>query len=216
MAKIQSVTTPSGLPGLAVQNIAGSLLAAVDWNAKGHLLKPGSRSTVTKVEVGDTSYVFKQYKSLKLHRRIRYALTRSRARQSWENGQRMADLGLPVVRPLAFFEESNWGIPGRALLIMPFQHGTPLDEFSPHEKVVPALKDFFRKMAEHQITHGDLKATNIIVDETGSPHFIDIDASQCHRSTKTYLKARAKDEARFLRNWQNYPEAMEVFRNIFD
>lgn len=216
MANIRKVTTPSGLPGLALDGFNDALLASINWDSKGELLKPGSRSTVTKVKVEDTLYVFKQYKSLRLHRRIRYALTRSRARQSWENGQTMADLGLPVVRPLAFFEESFLGIPGRSLLIMPFQKGTPLDEFSALDEIVPRLKETFQKMAENEVTHGDLKATNIIVDDQGQPHFIDIDASRIHRSADSYLKARAKDEARFLRNWRDSPEAGEIFRDIFE
>ena len=203
MAKIQNVTTATGLSGLALNNVPEDLLSAIDWDVPGSLLKPGSRSVVTRVEIGETSYVFKQYKSLGLHRRIRYALTRSRARQSWKNGQLMADFGLPVVRPLAFFEESKFGIPGRSLLIMPFQ------------KVLPFLEEIFQTMSRHRITHGDLKATNILIDEDANPHFIDIDASQIHRSKASYLKARQKDEARFQKNWVDDPNARKIFQTIF-
>ena len=215
MAKIQNVTTATGLSGLALNNVPEDLLSAIDWDVPGSLLKPGSRSVVTRVEIGETSYVFKQYKSLGLHRRIRYALTRSRARQSWKNGQLMADFGLPVVRPLAFFEESKFGIPGRSLLIMPFQKGTPLNEYPHPEKVLPFLEEIFQTMSRHRITHGDLKATNILIDEDANPHFIDIDASQIHRSKASYLKARQKDEARFQKNWVDDPNARKIFQTIF-
>ncbi len=215
MTKIRKITTAAGLSGLALNSAPEDLLSTINWDVPGSLLKPGSRSVVSRVEIGKTSFVFKQYKSLGFHRRVRYALSRSRARQSWQNGQIMADLGLPIVRPLAFFEECHWGIPGRALLIMPFQKGTPLNEYSTPEKVAPFLKEVFQSMSRNRITHGDLKATNILVDEHARPHFIDIDASMIHRSKASYLKARQKDEARFQKNWQDTPNALKIFQTIF-
>ena len=186
------------------------------WDLPGDLLKAGSRSTVTRVDLGENAYVFKQYKSLALHRRIRYALVRSRARQSWENAQTLADFGLPIVRPIAFFEETFLKIPGRALLIMPFQKGTPLDEYQDMERVAPKLKAIFNSMAHHQVTHGDMKASNIIIAENGDPQFIDIDASLIHRSQTAYLKARQKDKARFLKNWEGNGKARAIFAEVFD
>ena len=70
-------------------------------------------------------------------------------------------------------------------------------------------------MSRHRITHGDLKATNILIDEDANPHFIDIDASQIHRSKASYLKARQKDEARFQKNWVDDPNARKIFQTIF-
>lgn len=215
MSSIRKISSPLARQALALDSTPDSLLSAAQWDLKGTLLKPGSRSTVTRVEFENRSYVFKQYKALSLHRRLRYALTRSRAQQSWENGQTLADLGIPVVRPIAFFEESSWGIPRRSLLIMPFLKGTPLDQYSGLQEIEPTLRKIFRTMAKHRITHGDLKANNILVDDEGRPHFIDIDASKIHNREASYLKARKKDQERFLRNWQNHPEGKDAFGKIF-
>lgn len=216
MPSVRNIDSPLAGRALALDDTPNELLSAAAWDIQGTLLKPGSRSTVTRVDLAGKAYVFKQYKALSLNRRLRYAFTRSRARQSWENGQAMADFGLPIVRPLAFFEESNLGIPGRSLLIMPFQEGIPLHEYEDLEKVAPALREIFRKMADHKITHGDLKATNILIDRNGSPHFIDIDASRIHSNDSSYRAARQKDEERFLRNWEDHPEGQRVFREIFN
>lgn len=214
MVKIRNIII-NKLRGLVHENTPPELLENISWDLPGTSLKKGSRSTVNRIEIGRNSYVFKQYKSLKLHRRLRYALTRSRARQSWENGQTLSDLGIPVVRPLAFFEETFLKIPQRALLIMPFQEGTSLDKYPHLDKIAPSLKEIFKTMAEHRVTHGDLKATNILIDKNGNPQFIDIDASLVHRQEKSYQKARQKDEARFLKNWQDNPEAAAIFSDIF-
>jgi len=200
---------------MALDSTPKDLLTAVQWDLKGKVLKAGSRSLVTQVDVGAHSYVFKQYSPLAFRRRLRYALTRSRARQSWENGQMLADLGLPVIRPLAFFEELKLGIPQRSLLIMPFQPGTPIDEYPQLTQIQPILRKVFMKMAQHQITHGDLKATNIIIDEKAQPHFIDIDASQAHSKKSSYRKARKKDEELFLKNWHDHPENRQIFEGVF-
>lgn len=216
MVKIHPINRSNHLPGLALESAPPELLKIMHWDLPGDLLKAGSRSTVTRVEVGANAYVFKQYKSLALHRRIRYALTRSRARQSWENGQALADFGLPIIRPIAFFEETFIKVPGRALLIMPFQKGTPLDEYKDMESVAPKLKAVFNSMARHQVTHGDMKASNIIIAENGDPQFIDIDASLIHRSRTAYLKARQKDKSRFLKNWEGKEKASAILAEVFD
>ncbi len=207
--------TISGVQGLAVDSLPDELVREIKWDMPGTILKPGSRSTVTQVDLRGKSLVIKQYKSLSLRRRLRYALTRSRARQSWETGHAMADLGIPIVRPLAFCEETRFGIPRRALLISPFQKGTSLDQYDHPEEVSSNLRAVFKKMAENKITHGDLKASNIIIDEDGQAHFIDNDAAHLHRSPKRYQKARKKDEKQFFLNWQSDPRRQEAFRDIF-
>ena len=217
------IVAADGTAGTAEEDLPSALvdfLASPEklWRPTGDVLKPGSRSTVTRTTVDGTDYVIKQYKAMPFHRRVRYALTRSRARQSWQNGQVMARLGIPVVRPLALLEESSLGIPARAILIMPYQVGDFLSEaHAPGiAGVATALHEVFALMRRHRITHGDLKATNIIIDETGAPHFIDLDATLIHTSEQAFARARAKDEARFRRNWEDGSPLAEALAGVFD
>lgn len=189
----------------------------------GKVLKPGSRSTVSLIEADGRSYVLKQYKSLALHRRLRYALTRTRAEQSWETGQAMAALGLPVARPLAVLVERRFGIPARAVLLMEHIEGPSLADLvegsadsGTLRDIARQLRETFARMEDHHVVHGDLKASNIIIRAGGRVALIDIDAAEVAVSGARFRRLRGKDRLRFLRNWEKSPEAAEIFRGVFD
>lgn len=187
------------------------------------MLKNGSRSTVLRTEIDGAPYILKIYKKMAFHRRLRYALTRSRAFQSWDSGQSMAEAGIPVAQPLAILEERNFCIPGRSILLMPVAHGNDLltlvqeNKLSSEqlEKIAVKLTAIFEQMKAASLTHGDMKATNILIDDQLNPMLIDIDGAILHRSAKSLEALRAKDAARFMKNWQIHPEAQEVFRDVF-
>lgn len=201
-------------PGLASSELPADLLKQISFSTPGQILKPGSRSTVTRLDLESGSYVFKTYKKAALHRRIRYALTRSRARQSWEMGLRLTELGFPVVSPLALFEEKSLGIPSRALLIMPFQGGLPITETTALEPAAQGIKAYFTLARKHLISHGDLKGSNILISPSSEIHFIDIDASQIHPSPTSFEKAHLKDQTRFLENFHTRPADLSLLKKI--
>ena len=220
MAKIKT-NTAGNLPA----NVNDFLKSFSDsWEVEGSILKKGSRSTVKSIQVGSHELVIKIYKKMPLHRRFRYALTRSRARQSWESAQVMLAAGIPVAQPLALLEEHQLGIPSRAALLMETASGEDLlglverNELTPDQiaTIAQSLQSIFCTMRVAKITHGDLKATNIIIDRDLQPVFIDIDAAQQHRSTASYRKLQVKDECRFLANWQSTPEVAKAFAQVFE
>ena len=218
----REIVGDDGITGLAEEDLPLPLLELLAspekrWQARGDILKPGSRSTVSRLRFADADFVIKQYKALQLHRRIRYALTRSRARQSWENGQVMARLGIPVVCPIALMEERSLGIPSRSILVMPYQAGGFLSEehLPDIARISASLREVFASMKSHRITHGDLKASNIIIDEDLTPHFIDLDATMLHSSTRSFERARSKDEDRFHRNWEQGSPMSKALAEVF-
>lgn len=58
----------------------------------------------------------------------------------------------------------------------------------------------FRTLNDLRISHGDLKASNLLWYE-GRVFLIDLDAMQQHRSPFRYVRAWQRDRARLLRNW---------------
>lgn len=188
----------------------------------GDVLKPGSRSTVTEVIIHDEVYVLKLYKRLSLRRRLRYALTQTRARQSWQMGITMAELGIPVACPLAILEWFSMGIPTHSSLLMHKIDGPSLTDFiktanpDATAHIVTQLSNVFSLMKRHRITHGDLKSDNILIDKNLQPHFIDLDASIKHRHSRSYEKHQQKDQIRFMKNWQKLPEVAQAFSCVFD
>lgn len=191
------------------------------WKPWGEVLKPGSRSTVTEIKLGGVAYVLKQYKRMVLRRRLRYAVTRTRSEQSWEQGQLMAALGLPVGRPLAILVERRFGIPARSKLLMESVRGTAILKvaeeeggFARLEAARPHLEKFFERMAECQLIHGDLTGSNVFLDEENRPTFIDLDGSRHIRSASAYWRARPEERRSFMKNWKTMPEVDELFRDV--
>jgi Ser/Thr protein kinase RdoA (MazF antagonist) len=70
----------------------------------------------------------------------------------------------------------------------------------PPEAVGEALQQLFSQLAAARISHGDLKATNLLWD-SGRIALIDLDALQVHRRHASWRRAAAVDRARLIRNW---------------
>jgi tRNA A-37 threonylcarbamoyl transferase component Bud32 len=193
------------------------------WEPRGTVLKPGSRSTVTEIGIGKERYVLKQYKKMVLRRRLRYAVSRTRSEQSWEQGQLLARLGFSVARPLAILVERKWGIPARSKLLMEVATGDSLATLLAAEgpaarerlkAVAPRLREVFARMARLRLIHGDLTASNVIIGEDNKPTFIDLDGSFCVRSEVLYERLREKDVHGLTKNWKEDPVAAEIFDGV--
>jgi hypothetical protein len=155
-----------------------------------------------------------------LHTAIHMPL-RSRARWSWLNGRKLLKAGVPTPQPLACVEERRHGVlhlrsylltefvPGRSLLDL--VHSRTLS----HEQLADLAKQFTRiwqSLGQLRAGHGDMKATNFIVDPHGKLWLIDLDGLRIHHSATLLRRERRNDLTRFMRNWQERPEVAAIFR----
>jgi len=172
---------------------------------KGQMLKDGNTCTVARVEVGGHALVVKRY-NLKS---FRHALSRfwrpSRAWHSWVAGHRLAFYGIATPAPLAMFEERVGPIRRRAFLVTEFCPGENLlQRLSPDREPDPAeaaaITAFFGALFRLKISHGDMKATNLIW-HAGRLVVIDLDAMIQHDSHAAFVRDWRRDRVRFLRNW---------------
>jgi serine/threonine protein kinase len=67
-----------------------------------------------------------------------------------------------------------------------------------HSTTTQQLKELLDKLAEQQITHGDLKHSNILITKDG-PILTDLDAMQIHRFSWTFKIRRLKDLQHFTK-----------------
>ena len=171
----------------------------------GVLLKDGRTSTVVRMALGDRALVVKRY-NLK---NLRHALARfwrpSRAWHSWREAHRLGFYGIATPRPLALIEERVGPLRRRAFLVTEHCPGVDLlKRLSPDEKpegdVAWAIISLFKSLHDLRISHGDLKATNLLWHE-GRIFLIDLDAMEQHRSQRRFAKAWRRDRVRLLRNW---------------
>ena len=168
-------------------------------------LKSGNTCTVAQVALPGGDIVVKRY-NLKS---VGHALSRlwrpSRAWHSWREGHRLALYGIATPAPLALVEERFGPLRRRAWLFAEHCPGVSLSRHLSPESPPPAaealaLTTLFGLLCHLRITHGDMKASNLLW-HAGRIWLIDLDACTQHRSEAAWRKAWRRDRARLLRNW---------------
>jgi tRNA A-37 threonylcarbamoyl transferase component Bud32 len=173
----------------------------------GLLLKDGGSATVAKVEVASRTLLVKRYNIKSLGHWLRRCLRPSRAWHSWVEGNRLDFLGIATPRPLACIERRFLGLRHGGWLINEFCEAGDLfalfghaGDRLPSQEEAAALRSLFVDLLRERISHGDLKATNLLWDG-GRLLLIDLDALRVHPPGAGWLRAWAVDRARFIRNW---------------
>lgn len=187
--------------------LAGVLAAPDAAIARGSLLKDGGTCTVAKLEQTGQPLVIKRYNLKNARHALSRAWRPSRAAHSWVEGHRLAFLGIATPAPLAMIEERAGPLRRRAWIInawCPGQdlatHLAPYIDSGPPPAEAEALRTLFATLHRERISHGDMKATNLLWHD-GQVVLIDLDAMQQHRSTASHTRAWRRDRARLLRNW---------------
>jgi tRNA A-37 threonylcarbamoyl transferase component Bud32 len=181
------------------------------------ICKNGSRSLVGKHTLPDgTECVLKYYYPKNLAKKINYGLRGSRCMRSWVAARSFDLLGIPTATPIMIHEEKRAAgiMLKQSFLACRLAPGIPLhhvnDQASLRE-VAAQLKEAFATMASYHISHGDLKANNIIVDNDHKIRFIDLDGAAILSSEKTWPELWQRDRERFLRNWSDGSLAHQLF-----
>ena len=176
------------------------------WLAKGLPLKRGRTATLSRVEVNGRQLVVKRYNIKGPGHALSRSWRPSRAWHSWLEGHRLNFLGIATPRPLALIEQRAGPLRGKAWLISDYCAGASLADRYPDPDTAPpaaeldAIGALLRQLVAARISHGDLKASNLLWCD-GKPQLIDLDAMRQHTTDAAFRRAWRKDSERFLRNW---------------
>jgi len=180
-------------------------------------LKDDRTTTVVKlVQQSQDALVLKRYNPRNHWHKVKRALRRSRARRCWQMSYAFARAGLNVAAPVLMFEQRFGPLRLDAYFVNAFLEGQELLTLLPaldeceRRLVATEIRAAFGKMQAAKLSHGDMKASNLIWSQ-GKLFFIDLDAAQQHRSQFTWFRAHQKDRQRFLKNWADQPEILDVF-----
>lgn len=180
-------------------------------NLQADWLKRGNSASVVRVQIDDRPWVIKRYNLKGFGHWLRRCWRPSRAWHSWRNAQRLVLWGLPTPRPVALLESRFGWLRGRAFYVSEYVPGEPLGTVlaaaSPARRValVERLCRLLADLARLNLSHGDLKATNLLVDQEDNLMLLDLDAMRRHRRLGSFRRAFARDLARLRANWADQP-----------
>jgi tRNA A-37 threonylcarbamoyl transferase component Bud32 len=172
-------------------------------------LKQGNSSTVVKVTSGAGEWVIKRYNIKSFWHWLQRCFRPSRAWVSWKNAYRLELLGIATPLPLAMRENRYGPLRREAYLVTEYTPGESLQNWmlqhgdcSVPQWLDTAIERIFSIFWDSRVSHGDMKATNLLVTDDRQLQVIDLDAMAHHRPGKKFKKAFAKDLQRFMDNWQ--------------
>ncbi|MDH5631543.1 MAG: hypothetical protein OEZ10_00965 [Gammaproteobacteria bacterium] len=185
-------------------------------------LKRGNSATVIRASLADRQVVIKRYNMKSLWHRLRRCLRPSRAAQSWRNAHQLLSVGIDTAQPLAMVESRFGPLRGRAWLVMDWLDAPhALDYFADadvseedKQQLAQRLVALLERLAQQEIVHGDLKATNFLVVR-GRPVLIDLDPMQWLPGSPEFGRRFSRDLTRFRQNWQNRPES-SLFNRLLE
>jgi tRNA A-37 threonylcarbamoyl transferase component Bud32 len=181
-------------------------------------LKNGNTSTVWAIAVNGHDVVVKRYNVKGFWHGLKLSLFTGRGERSWVNGYRLLFCGIPTPRPVALLK-MRAGLFSTTVYLL-----SELVQFVSAKKLFrdPGVSDgekeamaeqiaqTLHKLQQQQISHGDLKASNILISD-GEAMLIDLDAMRQHADSAGFKKAWTMDLQRFMRNWDYDKELHQLF-----
>ncbi len=181
------------------------------------ILKDDKTTTLQTLVIDMGKVVVKRYNTKNIWHLLRRNFQTSRALNCFQMSKSFIEAGVPVAESLASVESTSGPFKGKSWFVTKFLDGKPLMPYlqeNPDSKsvdrVVIQIKQAFKILLKHKLSHGDMKATNLVmVGDT--LHFIDLDGAKGHQFRWKHRQAVQKDANRFMKNWQNNPMLKEKF-----
>ena len=183
-------------------------------------LKEDTSASVWRIEYKNRFLVVKRYNTQGVWHALRRAFRRSRADNCREMTRVFSQAGICVAANVAVIQEQLGPLRVRSWFISEYFSGTMLrDQFSScnstnlasteFDRIKGPIRELFTNLRRHRLSHGDLKASNILWSQDRLC-VIDLDAASKHASKHLFARAHQKDQARFLKNWQRQPDLHEA------
>jgi len=141
---------------------------------EGQVLKNDHASFVSRVLWNGQDAVVKRYNHRSLWHSFRHTLKGSRAKRNWRHAQRLMSLAIATPEPLAYLDQYRGPLLWQSYFVARFVPGPQVHQILRDRNVAAEQKqqvhdqvlNLLRRMAEHGISHGDMKHTNILYDGT--------------------------------------------------
>lgn len=200
-----------------------------DYITPDNIIKNGNTCTVALASLKSSlasadklSVVIKRYNIKHFWHGVSRALRQTRAATSWGNAHRLQLLRLETADPVALIERRIFGLKRKAYFLTEYIDAPDMIAFfnqsfdkTLRAKVVKQTVQLFYRLYLLDISHGDMKASNIKVLADGKPSLIDLDSMQQHQGGVAAQKAHVRDVKRFMQNWKDQPSLYNAFVKVF-
>lgn len=179
-------------------------------------LKSGNTCTVTLSEINGRKVVVKRYNIKSFWHLIGRFWRPSRAANSWSNAHRLLMHSIATAKPVALLEQRFGPLRGKAYFIADYIEAPNLADFmqealhsgAQKQTVLLAVAELMHKLLLLQIVHGDMKASNIHIEDS-RPILIDLDSLQQYKCKARFAAGHVRDLKRLIRNWENQLEVKQ-------
>lgn len=182
-------------------------------------LKTDYVSDLIVITCDQDKFVIKRHNLTGLGRRLRRALSPSRAWRNWHNAHRLQAWGIQTPEPIAYIEKRFGPLRLTAFYIARYVDGDWLCRLLPtlsptlQQSIATHIVDMLLTIHRHGFIHGDMKSTNFLLDNDNHVYLLDLDVMR--RPWWNKRKKQLKDCRRLLRNWQQHPDLLEKFTHAF-
>jgi tRNA A-37 threonylcarbamoyl transferase component Bud32 len=153
---------------------------------------------------------------------LRRSVRATRAAKSWELAHKLNMFGVPTARPVAFIEKKLLGMRSQSYFISEYVSSEHIGEYFNRQRkdevktavMIEKTANLLKLLQKLQMTHGDLKMTNILVNANEQPVLIDLDGAAEYFSMTALQRAWQRETDRLLRNFEDKPDLQEKFRSI--
>jgi tRNA A-37 threonylcarbamoyl transferase component Bud32 len=181
------------------------------------ILKNGNTCTVFK----KNGMVIKRYNTKNFWHFVKKQFSKSRGLRSWQIANSLKLLHLPTPEPYFFLEKKFLFLKFNSFFVSEYISGqdiklyeSKITSHTRRKELITILTKVFKKFSYFKFIHGDLKASNIIMNHTKSEiFFIDFDKSFFCRYQSVYNHKILKQLNRFYENWSNNSKFFKLLKN---
>jgi len=174
---------------------------------QGQVLKTDNATSLSRVLWCGHDTVIKRYNHRSLWHSLRHTLKGSRAKRNWLNAHRLVTLNIATPEPLACVDVYRGPLLWQSYFVARFVSGTLVYTLLRDETVSAAQKqrihdqvlELLRLLAEHGISHGDMKHTNLLYDGSAVV-LMDLDAMRVSGTGWLGRRRHRRDVERYRRD----------------
>jgi tRNA A-37 threonylcarbamoyl transferase component Bud32 len=183
-------------------------------------LKAGNTCTLVRHNYEGQTYVIKRYNIKNKWHQFSRCWRPTRASNAWRNAYVLQQLTIPTPDAVALKESRFGWLRGKAYFVYCYVDGILLNDFFTNNtifdtEIAERVVTLFRCLFDANMTHGDLKASNIVLSKE-KPVLLDLDSLTCHKSQYRFQSRWRKDMQRFLKNWDELPHIQAIFYHLLE